>query len=60
MNYKRPLRDAFVAQITILSAKKAPAGRISSLKYNLIRPKAPAGRLSVVPKKKYMTFGPKL
>ena len=29
---KRPLRDAFPAQNTILSAKKGPAGRISSPK----------------------------
>ena len=39
---KGPLRDAFRARHTILSAQKAPAGR-----------------LSVIPKPKYMTLGPK-
>ena len=45
---KRPLRDAFVAKNTILSAQKAPAGYISSPKYNFICPKA-----------EYMTLRPK-
>ena len=40
---KRPLRDAFLVQNTILSAQKAPAGCISSPKYNFIRPKGPCG-----------------
>ena len=39
---KRPLRDDFLTQNTILSAQKAPAGR-----------------LSVIPKAKYMTLGRK-
>ena len=42
---KGPLRDAFVAKNTILSAQKAPAGRISSPKYNFINAKAPCGTL---------------
>ena len=40
---KKPLRDAFLALNTILSAQKAPAGRFSSSKYNLICPKGPCG-----------------
>ena len=42
---KRPLRDDFLAQNTILSAQKAPAGRFSGSKYNFIRPKGPCGTL---------------
>ena len=42
---KRPLRDAFPAPNTILSAQKAPAGRFSCSKYNFIRPKGPCGML---------------
>ena len=91
---KSPLRDAFPAQNTILSAQKLPAECFSGSKYNFIRPKgpcgtlfrlklqfcppekplrdafpaqntilsahkAPAGRLSVIPKMKYMTLGSK-
>ena len=41
---KRPLRDAFLAQNTILSAQKAPAGLCSGWKYNFIRQENPAGR----------------
>ena len=37
------LKDDFPTQNTILSAQKAPAGRISGPKYNLIRPKGPCG-----------------
>ena len=47
---KRRLRDTFLPQNTILSTQntilstlKAPAGRISSPKYNFIRPKGPCG-----------------
>ena len=40
-----PLRDAFLAQNTILSAQKAPAGRFSGSKYNLIRQKGRCGTL---------------
>ena len=40
---KKPLRDDFLAQMMVLSAQKAPAGRISSPKHNLICPKAPCG-----------------
>ena len=42
---KRPLRDAFLAQNTILSAPKAPAGRFHRSKYNVIHPKGPCGTL---------------
>ena len=40
---KRPLRDAFLARNTILSAKKPPAGRFSCSKYNFVCPKGPCG-----------------
>ena len=40
---KRPLRDAFPAQNTILSAQKLPAECLSGSKYNFIRPKGPCG-----------------
>ena len=40
---KRPLRDDFLAQNTILSAQKAPAGRFSGSKYNFVCPKGPCG-----------------
>ena len=58
---KRPLRDAFPAQNTILSAQKAPALRDAFLAQNIIlsAQKVPAVRPSVIPKAKYMTLGPK-
>ena len=40
---KRPLRDDFLAQNTILSAQKSPAGRFSGSKYNCVCPKGPCG-----------------
>ena len=40
---KRPLRDTFSAQNTILSAQKAPAGYFFCPKYNFICPKGPCG-----------------
>ena len=40
---KRPLRDDFPAQNTILSAIKTPAGRFSRSKSNFVCPKGPCG-----------------
>ena len=47
---KSPLRDDFPAQNTILSAKKAPAGRFSCSKYNFVCTKGFCG-LTVRPSK---------
>ena len=43
-----PWTITFQAQNTIWSAQKAPAGRFSGSKYNLIRPNGPCGTLFVL------------
>ena len=52
------LRDAFLAQKTIFSAQKAPAGRISSPKYNFICPKGPCGILFQLKMQFYLPKSP--
>ena len=42
---KSRLRDDALAQNAILPTQKAPVGRFSGSKYNLIRPKGPCGTL---------------